>query len=113
MRATNLIKFWFSIERTLPAGGFARKVLIELLLCAISVSSAPLWLTNIRENNHRDTGDRGVAQRNQTFRAKPRQAILISLILFQVAFDVCCAFGSERSEKCKTVSLSTHCLIGI
>jgi hypothetical protein len=46
------------------------KVLIEPLLCAISVSSA-LWLTNIRENNHRDTEDREVAQRNQTFRAKP------------------------------------------
>src|SRR5689334_2913425 len=58
------------------SSGFARKVPIELLLCATSVFSVPLWLRIVRKNNHRDTENTEVAQRNQTFRAKPFHLLL-------------------------------------
>jgi len=39
---------------------------IATFLCATSAFSVPLWLRLLRENNHRDTEDTEVAQRNQT-----------------------------------------------
>ena len=47
-----------------PSTGYARKVRLQALLCAVSVFSVPPWLMNAKENNHRDTENTEVAQRN-------------------------------------------------
>ena len=48
-------------------------VLICILHCATSASSVSLWLSIARENNHRDTEDPEVAQRNPQIRTLPHK----------------------------------------
>jgi len=51
---------------------FCPKVPIELLLCATSVFSVPLWVKELIVKTTTETQENTeVAQRNQTFRAKP------------------------------------------
>ena len=59
----------------LTEAGFARRVPTQLLLCATSVSSAPLWLFLRTILNHRDAEDTEVAQRRQAFRAQGHRSL--------------------------------------